>query len=95
MPLVPVAFWLAGMFIGQAKQLCPDLHILPYDFARIEALSGKLYAILCSQDPRVRVEPVSCDEAYLDISGANRVLHDSWCIMIGSATLEAVQICTT
>ncbi|KAL3677374.1 hypothetical protein R1sor_027322 [Riccia sorocarpa] len=57
----------AGMFVRSAKALCPDLKIVSYDFAGYEEVADKVYNILhhhCS-----KVEAVSCDEAYLDVSG--------------------------
>ncbi|XP_057815186.2 DNA repair protein REV1 isoform X2 [Cryptomeria japonica] len=60
----------AGMFVRDAKALCPHLCILPYDFSAYEEVADHLYDILhkhCN-----RVQALSCDEAYLDVTG----LHD-------------------
>ncbi|KAL2609061.1 hypothetical protein R1flu_027634 [Riccia fluitans] len=57
----------AGMFVRNAKALCPDLKIVSYDFAGYEEVADKVYNILhyhCS-----KVEAVSCDEAFLDVAG--------------------------
>jgi hypothetical protein len=32
----------AGMFIARAKQLCPDLIVMPYEFDKYEAISEKV-----------------------------------------------------
>eukprot|EP00916_Digyalum_oweni_P001265 GHVL01002458.1.p1 GENE.GHVL01002458.1~~GHVL01002458.1.p1 ORF type:complete len:425 (+),score=106.32 GHVL01002458.1:29-1276(+) len=58
-----------GMYCGKAMNLCPNLHVLPYDFLEIEACSKVLYETLskvCS-----RVLPVSVDEAYLQLVGSS------------------------
>ncbi|ORY06463.1 DNA repair protein [Basidiobolus meristosporus CBS 931.73] len=55
-----------GMSIGTAKQKCADLVILPYDFAKYKAVSLKLYEIFGKYTDKL--QPVSCDEAFLDVS---------------------------
>lgn len=32
----------AGMFIADAKRLCPDLIVMPYEFEKYEAISEKV-----------------------------------------------------
>lgn len=57
----------AGMFVRDAKAKCPDLEIVPYNFAAYEQVADKVYDILhhhCG-----RVQAVSCDEAFLDLTG--------------------------
>ncbi|XP_047338649.1 DNA repair protein REV1 [Impatiens glandulifera] len=54
----------AGMFVGDAKDLCPQLVVLPYDFEAYEEVADQFYNILhkhCN-----KVQAVSCDEAFLD-----------------------------
>nr|CAB3265528.1 DNA repair protein REV1-like [Phallusia mammillata] len=55
-----------GMFYGKAKDLCPDLIAIPYDFEAYREASRKLYGILCSYTRTL--EAVSCDEALLDVT---------------------------
>ncbi|KAK9761358.1 deoxycytidyl transferase, partial [Basidiobolus ranarum] len=55
-----------GMSIGTAKQKCPDLVILPYDFPRYKSVSLKLYEVFGKYADKL--QPVSCDEALLDVS---------------------------
>ena len=55
-----------GMFVGTAKELCKDLIILPYEFDKYEAVSNKFYDVLLSHCNEL--EPVSIDEALLDIT---------------------------
>ncbi|KAL0454288.1 UNVERIFIED_CONTAM: DNA repair protein REV1 [Sesamum latifolium] len=56
----------AGMFVKDAKILCPELVIVPYDFEAYEKVADQFYDILhkhCN-----KVQAVSCDEAFLDVS---------------------------
>ncbi|CAL5438082.1 unnamed protein product [Camellia sinensis] len=56
----------AGIFVRNAKALCPHLVILPYDFEAYEQVADQFYNILhkhCS-----KVQAVSCDEAFLDVT---------------------------
>lgn len=57
----------AGMSMSRAKQRCPHLLVLPYEFDKYEDASESVYKILLKHT--AAVQPVSCDEAYLDISG--------------------------
>ena len=58
-----------GMFLGRAKQLCPDLVVLHYDFEGYEEVSEQVLEILdrVSTLHNGAVEPVSCDEAYMEL----------------------------
>ncbi|KAL2537329.1 DNA repair protein REV1 [Forsythia ovata] len=56
----------AGMFVKDAKARCPHLVIVPYDFGAYEKVADQFYDILhkhCN-----KVEAVSCDEAFLDVT---------------------------
>ncbi|KAK6241139.1 hypothetical protein SCA6_006528 [Theobroma cacao] len=56
----------AGMFVRDAKALCTHLVILPYNFEAYEEVADQFYNILhkyCN-----RVQAVSCDEAFLDVT---------------------------
>ncbi|KAJ3374792.1 deoxycytidyl transferase [Allomyces arbusculus] len=55
-----------GMFTGQARKLCPQLVLLPYDFAAYRATTAQLYNVL--RDFATGLHAVSCDEAYIDVS---------------------------
>ncbi|KAL0542076.1 hypothetical protein IC582_022165 [Cucumis melo] len=61
----------AGMFVRDAKALCPHLVIFPYDFKSYEGVADQFYEILHKHCEKVQA--VSCDEAFLDISGTNNV----------------------
>ncbi|KAL4094570.1 hypothetical protein PRIC1_010230 [Phytophthora ramorum] len=54
----------AGMFMQTAKELCPELVVLPYQFDAIQRVSFQIYDIFFSQTPYVQA--VSCDEAFLE-----------------------------
>ncbi|XP_033103900.1 DNA repair protein REV1-like [Anneissia japonica] len=55
-----------GMFMGQAKKLCPDLQTIPYDFDLYKEVAQKLYEIVARYTHDI--EAVSCDEMFVDIS---------------------------
>lgn len=55
----------ANMFIGEAKKLCPQLIVMPYQFDLYQDVSEAVYLIMFRMFPG-RVQPVSCDEAYID-----------------------------
>lgn len=72
----------SAMSTARALQLCPQLILLPPDFERYRAASRQILAIYRDYTPLV--EPLSLDEAYLDVTGVNRCQ--------GSATLMAQEI---
>ncbi len=61
----------AGMPLAQAAALCPKAVFLHGDHADYEAASKEVMAILREFSPKV--EPVSLDEAFLDLSGCERI----------------------
>ena len=56
----------SAMPIAQAKKLCPSLYIVPPHFQKYQKKSREVFHILKTYTSRF--EPVSIDEAYLDIS---------------------------
>lgn len=72
----------SAMSTVRAMQLCPQLVLLPPDFTRYRAASRQILAIYRDYTPLV--EPLSLDEAYVDVSGVDRCQ--------GSATLMAQEI---
>lgn len=56
----------SAMPMARAVRLCPDLVIVPPDFARYRSVSQQVFAIFRSVTPLV--EPLSLDEAYLDVT---------------------------
>lgn len=61
----------SAMPMGQALRLCSRLIVLPPDRAAYTAASEAVMAIL--RDVTPLVEPLSLDEAFLDVAGAQRV----------------------
>ncbi|KAM4731152.1 LOW QUALITY PROTEIN: DNA repair protein REV1 [Anableps anableps] len=55
-----------GMFFGKAKQLCPSLQSVPYDFDAYKEVALSMYEILSSYT--LDIEALSCDEALIDAS---------------------------
>ena len=67
------AFGVASaMPIARARRLCPQATVVAPDYARYERISAALMAVFASVTPIV--EPLSLDEAFLDVSGARRRL---------------------
>ncbi len=58
--------------IAQAMRLCPQGIFLPVRMARYKELSDRIFAIFHRFTPLV--EPLSIDEAFLDITGTERLL---------------------
>ncbi|GHB10547.1 DNA polymerase IV [Salinicola rhizosphaerae] len=56
----------SAMPSARALRLCPELRIVPPDFAKYRAVSQQIQAIFHELTPLV--EPLSLDEAYLDVS---------------------------
>jgi len=52
--------------MSRAIRLCPDLVIVPPDFAKYRSVSQEVFAIL--REVTTLVEPLSLDEAYLDVT---------------------------
>ncbi|MDZ7318185.1 MAG: DNA polymerase IV [candidate division KSB1 bacterium] len=62
----------SAMPISQAYRLCPNAIFVPPRMARYVELSDRLFEILHDFTPAV--EPISIDEAFLDITGCVRLL---------------------
>lgn len=61
----------AAMPVSQALRLCPSARIVPPHFHRYQAVSRQVMAIFESFTPLV--EPLSVDEAFLDVRGVRRL----------------------
>jgi len=62
----------SAMPIARARRLCPQATVVAPDYARYERISRAVMAVFASVTPIV--EPLSLDEAFLDVSGARRRL---------------------
>ena len=58
----------SAMPVSEALRLCPHLELLATDMPRYQAVSRKLMTLL--REFTQRVEPLSLDEAFLDVTGA-------------------------
>jgi len=71
----------SAMPTAQAQALCPELALLPPNFEKYTAESRRIMALFRSYTPLV--EPLSLDEAFLDVSGCERLFGDA--VEIGRA----------
>jgi DNA polymerase IV len=61
----------SAMPMAQAIRLCPHAVVMPVRFSRYIELSDRIQAILLRYTPLV--EPVSIDEAFLDVTGSEKL----------------------
>ena len=65
----------SAMATANARRVCPDLVVLPPDFDKYTAVSKEVMAIFRRYTPIV--EPLSLDEAFLDVAGSERLFGDA------------------
>lgn len=58
-----------------AKRMCPAAIVVPGDMKKYQHISGHMMAILDDFSPLV--EPISIDEAFVDLTGSERLLGDA------------------
>lgn len=61
----------AAQPVAQARQLCPQLVLLNSHMEKYSAMSRRIMAVFAEFTPLV--EPLSVDEAFLDVTGAQRL----------------------
>ncbi|HUY97441.1 MAG TPA: DNA polymerase IV [Verrucomicrobiae bacterium] len=71
----------SAMPLAEARRLCPDSWLLPVDIAHYATVSRLVFSVLGEVTPLV--EPVSLDEAYLDVTGSTRRLGPPEAIAAG------------
>ncbi|ORZ24424.1 hypothetical protein BCR42DRAFT_342701 [Absidia repens] len=73
-----------GMHVGRAKELCPNLQIIPYEFEKYKEVSEIFYGILFQYADEIQA--VSVDEALLEmgshITVAGRNEEESLALMV-------------
>ena len=77
----------SAMPIVTAKRLCPDAIFVPVDGANYQRVSREVMAILRRFTPLV--EPISIDEAFLDVTGSRALFGDGEAI--GRAIRTAIR----
>ncbi len=70
----------SAMPIGRAARLCPSGVFLPVDHAKYARVSRQIMGILADFTPLL--EPLSIDEAFLDVTGSRGLLGDGRTIAI-------------
>lgn len=64
----------SAMPMSRAVRLCPGAVVLPVRMARYQELSRQVFAILARYTDLI--EPLSVDEAFLDVTGSKRLFGD-------------------
>lgn len=65
----------SAMPMARARRLCPQAVVVPPRFERYKQVSGQLMRALA--DFSARVEPLSLDEAFVDMSGSSHIFGDA------------------
>ena len=73
----------SAMSMARAVRLCPTLRIVPPDFGKYKAASSAVFSIF--QDVTPLVEPMSLDEAYLDVT------ENTWNELLGMTVAKRIK----
>mmetsp|Transcript_42863 Transcript_42863/g.103649 ORF Transcript_42863/g.103649 Transcript_42863/m.103649 type:complete len:1291 (-) Transcript_42863:64-3936(-) len=84
-----------GMFLGRAKELCPELVVLNYDFEGYQEVSAQVSEILhqTASENHGSVQEVSCDESYMEMLQENDEQAGATAESVRAQIVEATQ-CT-
>lgn len=77
----------SAMPMGEAIRLCPDLIVVKTSMSKYKAVSAEVHEIF--RDYTELVEPLSLDEAFLDVSGCEQ--HDGSATRIAQAIRDRVR----
>jgi DNA polymerase-4 len=80
----------SAMPVGEALARCPHAIFLPVDMAKYRAVSAQLFELLETFTPRI--EPVSIDEAFLDLTGCplpSPAGEDGTLLLAGARAIKA------
>lgn len=66
----------SAMPISQAMRLCPQAVVLPVRMSRYQQVSGQVFEIF--ERYTDLIEPISVDEAFLDVTGSKRLFGCGW-----------------
>ncbi len=80
----------SAMPMQRARRLCPEALVVPPRFERYQQISALVMEALGGFSPLV--EPLSLDEAFLDMTGSTRLFGDP--LAIGQRIKAAVRECT-
>jgi DNA polymerase-4 len=80
----------SAMSMARAVRLCPQLAVVPPDFARYRAVSATVFALFRGVTPLV--EPLSLDEAYLDVT--ENAWHEPLAVNVARRLKEQVREAT-
>ena len=80
----------SAMPTARAVRLCPELVVVPPDFARYRAVSEQVMSILRECTPLV--EPLSLDEAYLDVT--ENAWHEQYASKVAKRLKERIHQAT-
>ena len=77
----------SAMPMSQAMRLCPQAIVLPVRMERYSQISRQVFEVIERFSPLV--EPLSIDEAFLDVTGSQRLLGDA--VQIGRKIKQAIK----
>jgi DNA polymerase-4 len=80
----------SAMPMARAKQMCPQAIVVPPRFERYTEISKTVMGVFATFSPKI--EAISLDEAFIDLTGAERLMGDPR--KIGQALKRAVREAT-